>query len=140
MKEDKKLECNFEEEWTRYESGYYSHDPNHSGRIFVSQKMVDKYNLDEVPIEEWYQEELERLGDEPDQEELDFLNEMKEEWAQVIFVSHSGGWDKDSKEGWGDDDTPHGQIWSEEFVAWWNGFPLELLNEDDVYIYSWADG
>ena len=39
-------------------------------------------------------------------------------------------------------ETPHGDCYDEDFVAWWCEFPVELLTEpeENVRIGGWADG
>jgi hypothetical protein len=119
-----------------YESGYYWNDENHSGTIVVSQKMVDKFNLecDAEPIEQFFRE-----NSWEDEEREDFKN-----YAYSIFISHCAGWTKTRAEGYSNsvDETPHGETGSEAFVMWWNDLPLELLSEpeEDVMVIGWRDG
>ena len=123
--------------YTQFESGFYFNDENHVGNIFVSQKMVDKYKLDSEilqPIKEWFDEE--------DWEEED--REHYKGYSHSIFISHRDGYSRTED----DDgaclnyDTPHGELKSEEFVAWDTGFPVELLSEpeEEVQIIGWCDG
>lgn len=128
-------------EYRRYESGYYFEDTEHFGTIFVSQEMVNKYGLEHLPIDEWYDEEA-YLED--DEEQLTYLKEMKDKWAQVISVDHCWGYSEtdDRYHNGYQCMTPHGHIGDNAFVAWWCDFPEELLKEgiNDVYIAGWADG
>jgi len=141
---DKQLEWNDEKSWRRYESGYYFDDENHSGHIYVSQRMVDKYNLcHEMMDDKWLEEALQDCYDEEDEASA---KELQAKYAQEIYITHAIGY---SPEGCSSEhrrnciwNTPHGDIGSEEFVAWWNDFPVALLKEgeDDVYIAGWCDG
>ena len=136
---DKLLES--ADEYRRFESGYYFEDEEHFGTVFVSQKMVDKYNLDHTPILEWY-EEKSHLED--NEEELAYLREMKEKWSQVIDIDHCWGYSETSDryhKGY-QSKTPHGEIGDEAFIAWWCDFPVEILKEgkEDVFVAGWADG
>ena len=142
---DEQLEVNWDESWTRYESGYYFHDENHSGCIYVSQRMVGKYKLNHTVLdEEWFNDEMGVYGD--DEEQIEYLRELQAKYAQEIYISHATAFSAEgcSREHHrvGDRETPHGDIGSENFVAWWNDFPVELLKEaeDDVYIAGWCDG
>ena len=129
------------DEYRRHESGYYFEDEEHFGTIFVSEEMVSKYQLEHTPIQEWYDEEYDSDDDE---EQLEYLEEMKSKWAQVIEIDHCWGYSETSDRyhnGY-QSKTPHGEISDEEFVAWWCDFPHELLKEskEHVYIAGWADG
>lgn len=129
------------DEYRRHESGYYFEDEEHFGTVFVSQKMVDKYSLDHTPIDEWYENESEF---EDDEDQLAYLAEMKEKWSMVIEIDHCWGYSETSDryhKGY-QNKTPHGEIWTESFVAWWCDFPVEILKEskEDVFIAGWADG
>ncbi len=125
-----------DEEGRLYESGFYWRDENHSGDIFVSKKMVDKYKLedDADPIEEFFNDNDWSVED----------REKYKNYTHEVFISHSAGWTKTKAEGYGNsvDETPHGETGSEPFVMWWNDLPLELLSEpeEDVMVIGWRDG
>ena len=124
-----------------YESGYYWDDENHEGHIIISQRMVDKYNLegDADSIEEFFD-----CITSNDEEREECRKEYKN-YTHELYVHHCAGWSKRKEEvDYGDSysTTPHGETYSDEFVMWWLGYPLELLSEpkEDVLIYSWCDG
>ncbi len=125
--------------WERRECGTYYWDEDHYGRIYVSQKMVDKYKLKECldPLDgEWFASRIFMGSDEED------LKELQSKYTHEIYIRHCRGFSKDGDSMNQSQLTPHGDIGSEEFVAWYNDFPLELLsetNEDDVYIEGWID-
>lgn len=125
-----------DEEGQLYESGFYWDDDNHAGAIFISQRMVEKYKLedDADSIEEFF------IGNHwSDDEREEYKN-----YTHELYVHHCAGWTKTKEEGYGNSisETPHGEAYSEEFVMWWLGYPLELLSEpkEDVMIFSWCDG
>ena len=139
-KADKWIESG--EEYERYESGYYWHDLNHSGLIYVSQKMVDKYNLNETPLDDaWRKEYLFVYGD--DEDGIEGADELQKKYVQEIYIQHATHLTK-TKDINSEDisPTPHGETHSDEFVAWWNDFPVELLKEaeEDCYVAGWCDG
>ena len=127
-------------DYSRYESGFYWNDNQHSGLLFVSSKMVDKYQLSLTPednIEHW----IESCG-------LS-ARERKEclaKYSYAVYVYHaeafsitkngldfsSGTYTK----------TPHGECYSQAFVAWFNGFDVELFSEgdEDLKMIKWCDG
>ena len=125
-----------DDEGKLYESGFYWKDENHSGTIFISQKMVDKYKLedDSDPIEEFFNDNDWSVED----------REQYKNYTHSLFISHCAYWSKTKEE---EVDrcssyTPHGDTYSEEFVMWWNELPLELLSEpeEDVNVFGWKDG
>ena len=132
---DKLIES--DEQGFLYESGFYWADCNHSGTIFISKKMVEKFSLVETdcdcePIEEFF---------------YGWSDEDKEDYKNYdysLWISHSDGWSKTKAEGENgtNDETPHGDIADDEFVMWFNSLPFELLSEpkEDVMIYGWRDG
>ena len=131
--EDKFLRYD-EGEGQLYESGFYWDDDNHEGHILISQRMVDKYKLEDDAdlIEDFFY----GWSDEDREEYKNYTHEL--------YVHHCAYWSKTKEE---EVDrcssyTPHGETYSEEFVMWWLGYPPELLNEpkEDVLIYSWCDG
>jgi len=116
----------------RFDKGnglYYWYDQNHFGKIWVKQKIVEKYKLVIDPIDEDDLDEYEIEGD----------------YTHEIFLYRCAGISKGNTY---DDyckssqDTPYGKVWSEEFVCWWNDLPIELLKEEekDVLVLGWADG
>ena len=120
-----------------FEDGlYYWDDINHTGLIWITDDMVNKYNLINI-------ERLEEFYDEDD------LEEMREgftgNFTHLIHIHHcvdvsKGNTDEDYRKCV--QDTPHGKVYDEEFVSWWNEFPIELLKEDekDVLVLGWCDG
>lgn len=103
----------------------YEEDGNHFGTIWLTEAMVDKYGLRDVAFAE---------------EEDDYKpDELGPEFCYTIMIDHACGF-IDPSTGESSMDTPHGQAYSEEFVAWWNEFPVKLLSEDSVFISGWADG
>lgn len=126
------------ESYTQFESGFYFDDENHIGNILVSQKMVDKYKLDSEILEslneEWFEE-----NDWDEEVRKDYKN-----YSHVIFISHRDGYSRteDDDEAYLNYNTPHGELKSEQFVAWDIGFPVELLSEpeEEVQIMGWCDG
>lgn len=135
-KEKEDVLISIEDNYKHYNSGYYWDDENHSGRLLVSQQIVDKYKLDSrvEPVNELF-------------DQYDWSDEDRDEYSNFsyyIFISHSIGWTKTLEEGYSKSDceTPYGETGSEGFVMWWNRLPIELLNEDkdDIYVFSWCDG
>ena len=126
----------------------YWEDHNHFGTIYLTQEMYDKYDLDRVA----YCETIEECYGEYDE---DFM--PGRQYTHVLTIDHCAGVTPigvDYGEGiWIDGkfssyqlnatyETPHGDCYDEEFVAWWCEFPVELLSEPDenVYIGGWSDG
>ena len=112
------------------DGGYYWNDDDHYGEIFVSQDIVDKYKLgDDVvdPIEEWFADE----------------EDAAEEWEErlagfshyIITTSSIGFTSTRNDTESPNTDTPRGKIDSVEFKAWWNNFPVELLEESDSEVF-----
>jgi hypothetical protein len=126
----------------------YWEDLNHFGTVWVTQEMYDKYDLSRCSCVETSEE----LFGEYDED----FNPGRE-FTYVISIDHCAGVtplgvDYDEGE-WKDgkyinfvlhatQETPHGDCYDEEFVAWWCGFPVELLDEPEqnVQITGWADG
>ena len=127
-------------DYSRYESGFYWNDHQHSGLLFVSSRMVGKYQLRVIPsdnIKLW----IEVCGLNID-ERADCLRK----YSHAIYLHHaeafsitkvgldfsSGSYTK----------TPHGECYSHEFVVWFNDLPIELLSEgdEDLKIIRWCDG
>ena len=128
---DDELIC-FEDTYRQYESGYYFEDEEHFGNILISQKMFDKYKLDEdaVTIEEWFKEN-------------DCDKNTREEYksySHSILLDHCSHFCRtlDGEES----KSPHGDVIDSDFVMWWNDLPKELLEEpeEDVKIVGWRDG
>ena len=112
----------------------YWEDVNHFGTIYLTQEMYDKYDLDRCPccetIEECYGEYDE-----------DYM--PGRQYTHVISIDHcSGVTPLGVDENHSTYETPHGDCYEDEFVAWWCEFPVELLSESDenVQIGGWADG
>ena len=121
-----------------YKNGlYYWYDEEHFGRIWLTKKMVDKYNLGEGLVETL---EKAYVGDEKELE--DARETYGGHYTHEIYLLHCSGVSTDNRYENTIDDKTHGDIRSEEFVAWWNDFPIELLKEDkkDVLVMGWADG
>lgn len=123
--------------YTQFESGFYFDDENHLGAVLVSQKIVNKYNLDDEILDttsEWF-------------DQRDCVEEDRkgfENYSHVIVITHRDGYSrtKNDDEAYLNLDTPHGKLGSEEFVAWDIGFPVEIFSEpeDEVQITGWCDG
>ena len=137
MSEDKLIEYNIDEDYFRYSSGYYWEDCEVSSTIFVTQKMVDNYTLDHDCIEEW-SKDAHKYAEWQDKN-ADFFSEMNSKYAQVIYLDHVIYFSK-TKDGDRTTDSPHGNVKSLEFVAWFNSIPFELLKEskDDVFVERWC--
>lgn len=108
----------------------YVEDENHFGTIWVTEAMVDKYGLRGIAFAE----------DEDD----DFYwkpDDLGPEFNYTISIDHACGF-IDPATGEVEMMTPNGHAYDEEFVAWWNDFPVKLLKEDGskVFIACWADG
>ena len=127
-------------DYSRYESGFYWNDDDHSGLLFISNRMVDKYQLhisSEDNIDHWIDDcglnEVERT-------------ECLRKYAYAIYLYHAeafsitkGGLDFSSGNY---TKTPHGECYSLEFVAWFNNIALDLFKEadDDLKIIRWCNG
>ena len=116
---------------------WYWIDPNHEGHILISDNIIKKYDLskcsslmelEDDEYEDWFDEEA---------------GKYKELYPCEIYIDHclgvtpiGGKYDDISEE------TPYGLAYSEEFIAWWCEFPIEILKEPekDVYIHGWCDG
>ena len=129
-----------EKDYSRYESGFYWNDAQHSGLLFVSSRMVGKYQLRVIPddnIESWIDDcglnAIER-------------SECLERYDHAIYIHHAEAFSI-TKDGLDFSSgtytkTPHGECYSPEFVAWFNDFAIELLKEgqEDLKIVKWCDG
>ena len=126
----------------------YWEDNNHFGAIYLTQEMYDKYDLKRCPCCETLEEAYDDMADE--------LRESPE-FIYVISIDHCAGVtplgvEQSSADRLGDKwvnyvdnssyETPHGDCYDEDFIAWWCEFPVELLNEPDenVRIGGWSDG
>ena len=133
-KRDKLIGCDWDECYEHYESGYYWNNDNHSRSIFILKRIVDKYSLDKVkPIKEWFDKQN------WDNNERDAYKA----YSYYLYASNSTGYSKNYIEPedyikLAKKETPHCNINSNEFAAWWNDFPMELLDEpeEDVKIIS----
>ena len=133
--------------YTDGEGGYivreghvFTEDENHSGYMWLTQEAVDKYNLkdviDEVELSEvWTDEELK-----------DMMDENDPPYKYALSFYHAAQW-LDPNTGkltnTFDESTPFGDLYSEEFVAWWNEFPeklFELDEKDGVFHGGFSDG
>ena len=112
----------------------YWEDVDHFGTIYLTQEMYDKYDLDRCPccetIEECYGEYDE-----------DYM--PGRQYTHVISIDHCAGVTPlgvDSSDS--TYETPHGECYEEDFIAWWCEFPVELLTEpeENVSIGGWANG
>ena len=127
-------------DYSRYESGFYWNDNQHSGLVFISSRLADKYQLHLIPednIELW----IDGCGVSPNE-----IAECLRKYSYAVYIHHaeafsitkngldfsSGTYTK----------TPHGECYSLEFVAWFNGFAVELFREgdEDLKIVKWCDG
>ena len=126
----------------------YWEDASHFGSVWLTQEMYDKYDLDRCG----HCESIEEAYGEYDPE---WMPERK--FCYVIYIDHCSGVtpigvefsEADRKDGkWinfklnATQETPHGECYEEDFVAWWCQFPAELLDEPDenVLITGWCDG
>ena len=127
-------------DYSRFESGFYWNDSQHSGLLFVSSGLVDKYQLRMIPddnIECWIDDCGLNASD---------REESLERYAYAIYIHHAEAFSI-TKDGLDFSSgaytrTPHGECYSLEFVAWFNGFAVELLKEgkEDLKIVRWCDG
>ncbi|KZR87647.1 hypothetical protein MITS9509_00448 [Synechococcus sp. MIT S9509] len=127
-------------DYSRYESGFYWYDHQHSGLFFISARMVDKYKLRMVSddnLELWINDC--GLNDHDREECL-------RKYAYAIYIHHAEAFSI-TKDGLDFSSgtytkTPHGECYSLEFVAWFNDVSVELLQEgdEDLKIISWCDG
>ena len=138
MSEDKLIEYNIDEDYFRYSSGYYWEDCEANSTIFVTPKMVYKYKLEHDCTEEW-SKDAHKYADWQDKN-AEFFSEMKSKYAQIIYLDHVIYYSK-TKDGDRTTDTPHGNVKSLGFVAWFNSIPFELLKEskDDVFVERWCE-
>lgn len=138
MKEDKLIEYNEEEDYHHYESGYYWEDLDKCSVVFVTEKMVVKYNLDHESTEEWSKYAHESADYQ--EKDANFFFEMKSRYTQILYLFDVSGYSH-VIDGARSSDTPHGSVKSHEFVAWFNSIPFELLSEgkDDVFVERWCE-
>lgn len=125
------------EDYYERDGMWYWIDPEHAGHILVSQKMVSKYDLGKCPslmeleddeYEDWFEEEAAKY---------------QELYPYEIYINHCsgvtpiGGNPEEAVT-----ETPHGDAYSENFIAWWCEFPIDLLSEPEanVYIHGWCNG
>ena len=125
------------EDYEERDGMWYWIDPEHQGHILINNATIKKYDLAKCPslmeleddeYEHWFEEEAEKY---------------KELYPHEIYINHCsgvtpiGGSPDEAVE-----ETPHGAAYSEEFISWWCGFPLELLGEPekDVFILGWCNG
>ena len=112
----------------------FREDQNHSGYMWLTQDVVDKYHLQpDSPLSEIYDdEEMEEMMEDDDPE-----------YKYSISFYHACEWLNPNTGKWEDDDTPFGELYSEDFVAWYNDFPEELFKlgkEDGVFHGGFCDG
>jgi len=126
----------------------YWEDANHFGVIYLTQEMYDKYDLSRCgccqTLEEAYDDMADELRRSP-------------AFIYVISIDHCAGVtplgvEYSSSDRVGDKwvnhvnnytlETPHGDCYEEDFIAWWCEFPVELFDEPDenVVIGGWCDG
>ena len=138
----------YTDEYRIIEGLTYWEDVNHFGAIYLTQEMYDKYDLDRCPccetVEECYGEYDE-----------DYM--PGRQYTHVISIDHCAGVTplgvEYSDGEWIDgkfcnfkmlatQETPHGECYEEDFIAWWCEFPVELLTEpeENVVISGWANG
>ena len=103
----------------------YVEDGNHFGTLWLTEAAVDKYGVRDIAFAE----------DEDDYRPDD----LGPEFCYTISIDHSCGF-IDPSTGEIDMMTPHGQVYDEEFVAWWCEFPQKMLQDKEVVIAGWADG
>ncbi len=128
------------EDYSRYESGYYWNDKNHYGLLLVSSKAIDKFSLSVNSCDK-----IELWIDSCDLNEIDQAAFLKK-YDFVVYLHHAeaysitkGGSDFS---GGHYTKTPHGECYSPEFVAWFNEFPVDLLQEGDDHlkVIQWCHG
>ena len=130
----------------------YWEDQDHFGSIYLTQEMYDKYGLDRCPSCETI---VESYGDEDGEFRKDVG--IGDEFIYVISIDHCAGVTplgvEYSSGEWIDgkfcnfklhavQETPHGDCYDDDFVAWWCEFPVEILSEpnENVQIGGWCDG
>ena len=126
----------------------YWEDPNHFGAIYLTQEMYDKYDLSRCGCCQTLEEAYDDMADEM---------RRSPELTYVISIDHCAGVtplgvEYSSSDRVGDKwvnfvnhsthETPHGDCYEEDFIAWWCEFPVELFDEPDenVHIGGWCDG
>ena len=122
--------------YMQYESGFYWIDEEHDDKIWVTPEMVKGYSLDLKNLftkEEHLEEKLWDWGEGEDYDgEVNRLCEFSH-YIYMQFCTHvtMSKEDRDNPEKW-TEETIHGNIYSEEFLAWLNDCPLELLRKSDL--------
>ena len=122
-----------EENYRLIDGLYYFYDENHFGNIWVTPEMIEKHNLQAI---------VEPIEDGDNYTDWDWEASA---YTHSIFVTNCSGVSKgNTRKDWHqqDSDTPFGEVWSDEFRAWWNEFPLALLDEPEEQVMVWglADG
>ena len=127
-------------DYSRYESGFYWYDKKHSGLLFVSPKMIDKYQLkvvDEDKIQLWIDDHC--------LDESDKLLCLKK-YTHIVYLHHAEAFSI-MRDGLNFSDsnytkTPHGECYSRQFVAWFNDFSVDMLGEadDQIKVVQWCHG
>ena len=127
-------------DYARYESGFYWNDKLHSGLILLSSSLVNKYQLkmhesDDICL--WINDC--KLN------ELDKAIYLKK-YDFAFYIHHAEAFSM-TKDGLDFSSgtytqTPHGECYSKQFVAWFNEFSVELFAEDasDLKVVHWCDG
>ena len=138
MKEDKLIEYNESEDCFRYDSGCYWEQFDVSSIIFVTQIIADKYKLEPLSTEEWSKDAW-KYAEWVDKD-AEFFLQMQSKYAGLVYLDHVIDF-SETKDGEHTTDTPHGNVKSLEFVAWFNSIPVELLkeSEDDVFVERWCE-
>ena len=126
-------------DYARYESGFYWIDKLHSGLLLLSSRLVNKYQLkmhesDDICL--WINDC--KLN------ELDKAIYLKKyDFAFYIHHAEAFSMTKDGLDFSSGNytQTPHGECYSHEFVAWFNDFNPEMLEEsdEDIVILKWCD-
>ncbi|WP_114991328.1 hypothetical protein [Synechococcus sp. UW179A] len=127
-------------DYSRYESGYYWNDHHHSGLLFISSRIAEKYQL-----RMFVGDNIELWINDCGLDDADRAQCLKN-YAYAIYIHHaeafsitkdgldfsSGSYTK----------TPHGECYSLEFVAWFNGIAVDLFKEgdEDLKIIDWCHG
>ena len=127
-------------DYSRYKSGFYWNDHHHSGLLFISNRLVDKYQL-RMTADDNIQLWIKDCGLSEDDRA-----ECLRNYAYAIYIHHAEAFSI-TKDGLDFSSgtytkTPHGECYSLEFVAWFNDLAVELLKEGDEYlkIIRWCDG
>lgn len=118
----------YDSEYWEDDAGWkYFMDDNHIGCLFFKDEHVAKYDLD--------LEELEEL------DPADNEDDIKAGYKYSYTLIHCAyAIDPDGVEYVGNEQTPHGELYGPEFVAWWNDLPPEVMDDETVYEAGWCDG